>query len=169
MEIYRRFLKELDASGQKISDSLSEVDVSNPEDVKALIPSGGTDLLVHFGDEDFLARYQQFEEHLPEWKTQYPKLASADMRYQNQVVLEMQPGTALPLASSGDAAGSSATAVDGAKTVAVAKAPVAKPASVKPAKAPAPKSTVAADRKARIAAELAAARAGKPAAAGGAK
>jgi cell division protein FtsQ len=94
MEIYGRFMKELDSSGEKVTDSLSEVDVSSPEDVKALIPSGGTDILVHFGDEDFLARYRHFEEHLPEWKQLYPKLASADMRYERQVVLDTGAGVA---------------------------------------------------------------------------
>ena len=68
MEIYGRFMKELGSSGEKITDTLSEVDVSSPEDVKALIPSGSTDILVHFGDEDFLTRYRHFQEHLPEWK-----------------------------------------------------------------------------------------------------
>ncbi|HZL26834.1 MAG TPA: FtsQ-type POTRA domain-containing protein [Acidobacteriaceae bacterium] len=96
MEIYRRFMKDLDSSGEKVTDNLSEVDVSSPEDVKALIPSGSTDILVHFGDEDFLQRYRHFEEHLPEWKQQYPKFASADMRYDRQVVLEMAPGTNVP-------------------------------------------------------------------------
>jgi len=96
MEIYRRFMKELDSSGEKVTENLSEVDVSSPEDVKALIPSGSTDILVHFGDEAFLERYRHFQEHLPEWKQQYPKFASADMRYDRQVVLEMAPGTNVP-------------------------------------------------------------------------
>ena len=38
MKIYERFTTELDGSGEKISQELSEVDLSNPEDVKALIP-----------------------------------------------------------------------------------------------------------------------------------
>ncbi len=65
-----------------------------------MVSGGGSDILVHFGDEQFLERYQQFEAHLPEWKQQYPKLAAADMRYERQVVLEMQPGTGVPV--SGD-------------------------------------------------------------------
>ena len=44
--------------------SLSEVDLSNPEDVKALIPDQSTEVLVHFGEDDFLERYRRFEEHL---------------------------------------------------------------------------------------------------------
>jgi len=96
MKLYRDFTADLDSSGTKISDQLSEVDLSNPEDVKALIPEGSTEILVHFGEDHFLERYRKFEQNLPKWKTDYPKLASADMRYDRQVVLEMQPGSAAP-------------------------------------------------------------------------
>lgn len=138
MEIYRRFMKELDSSGEKVTENLSEVDVSDPEDVKAVIPSNGMDPLVHFGDTDFLTRYRHFQEHLPEWRQQYPKLASADMRYDRQVVLEMAPGTNVPenVASNTDA-----PALPGAKAndhapETVVKKPV-KTAEAAPAKAPA--------------------------------
>lgn len=93
MKIYGEFTGDLDSTSARISEKLSEVDLSNPEDVKALIPDGANDVLVHFGDTDFLARYQKFQQHLAEWRTQYPKLASVDLRYERQVVLEMQPGT----------------------------------------------------------------------------
>jgi len=89
MKLYQRFIADLDGGGAKISDQVSEVDVSNPEDVKALIPDHGMEVLVHFGDDKFLERYQKYQQHLPEWKQQYPRLASADMRYETQVVLEM--------------------------------------------------------------------------------
>ena len=110
MKIFSRFTSDLDSSGQKISEELSEVDLSNPEDVKALIPDHSNDILVHFGDTDFLERYRRFEEHLPEWRTTYPKLSSVDMRYERQVVLEMQPGSAVPVAGSGDAGSTAAGA-----------------------------------------------------------
>ena len=96
MEVYRRFMAELDGGGQHRTQALSEVDVTNPEDVKALVTLGGSDVLVHFGDEDFSKRFTAFQGHLPEWRTQYPKLASADMRYERQVVLEMQGGVTPP-------------------------------------------------------------------------
>jgi len=96
MDVYRRFMQELDTPPQHLSAQVSEVDVSNPEDVRALVASGGSDILVHFGDDQFLTRFQQFQQHLPEWKQQYPKLASADMRYEGQIVLEMQPGAGVP-------------------------------------------------------------------------
>jgi len=112
MEIYKRFMAELDSTNEHLTRNLSEVDVSNPEDVKAVVTTGGSDILVHFGDEEFLNRYHEFQEHVAEWKTQYPKLASADMRYEGQIVLEMQQGAGVPLA--GDAAVASAGAAAGA-------------------------------------------------------
>jgi cell division protein FtsQ len=120
MKIFSRFTSDLDSSGQKISEELSEVDLSNPEDVKALIPDHSNEILVHFGDTDFLDRYRKFEEHLPEWRTTYPKLSSVDMRYERQVVLEMQPGSAVPVAGAGDAG--STTAASAKSVAAEAKA-----------------------------------------------
>jgi cell division protein FtsQ len=91
MKIFARFTSELDAEGEKISQNLSEVDLSNPEDVKALIPDHASDVLVHFGEENFLDRYRKYEAHLSEWRAQYPKLSAVDMRYERQVVLETGP------------------------------------------------------------------------------
>lgn len=128
MRIYLGFLAALDATGEGISRKLSEVDVSNPEDVKAIIPSGagaGTasaDILVHFGEEKYLERYHQYQAHLAEWLAQYPRLASVDMRYERQVVLQMQPGTAAAAAGPAGTAGDS-TAGGDAKDAAKDAAP----------------------------------------------
>ena len=105
MKIFERFTAGLDGSGEKISQELSEVDLSNPEDVQASIPDHSTEILVHFGEDDFLERYRRFKEHLPEWRTLYPKLSSVDMRYERQVVLQMPPAAGVPAASSSNASG----------------------------------------------------------------
>jgi cell division protein FtsQ len=110
MKIFARFTSELDGSGEKISEELSEVDLANPEDVQALIPDHSTLILVHFGEDNFLERYRRFKEHLPEWRTLYPKLSSVDMRYEQQVVLQMPPGSAGQGTASANAV--SAPAVD---------------------------------------------------------
>ncbi|WP_263410104.1 cell division protein FtsQ/DivIB [Terriglobus tenax] len=133
MKLYQRFIAEIDGGGTKISDQLSEVDVHNPEDVKALIPDHSTEVLVHFGDDKFLDRYQKFQQHLPEWKQQYPKLASADMRYETQVVLEM--------AKDGGAAAPASTAVSTAGN-APAPAPAAPVAPAAAVAAPKPEPAV---------------------------
>jgi cell division protein FtsQ len=89
MHLYQQFISDLDSGGSKVSPQLSEVDLSDPEDVWALLPAQGSDIQVHFGDSDFLARYRSYQQHLPEWRQQYPHLSSVDMRYENQVVLDM--------------------------------------------------------------------------------
>ena len=92
MRIYQKFIADLDSSGEKISSDLSEVDLSDPEDVRATLPAGATDMLLHLGDEKFLARYRTYQAHLEEWRQQYPHLASVDLRYDTQVVLKMADG-----------------------------------------------------------------------------
>jgi cell division protein FtsQ len=94
MQLYQQFIHDLDSAGDKVSNQLSEVDISDPEDVWALLPAQGSDIQVHFGDSDFLARYRSYQQHLPEWRQQYPHLASVDMRYENQVVLDMTQSAA---------------------------------------------------------------------------
>ena len=173
MEIYRKFMAELDSTGEHLTRSLSEVDVSNPEDVKALVASNGADILVHFGDEEFLNRYREFQQHLPEWRQQYPKLASADMRYERQVVLEMQQGAGVPTsteAPAADATSKPAATPEAAKTpqpmaaakpvtaTAVATKPAAKPVA-KPALVKAPATKASAPKAATMAQKLALARA----------
>jgi cell division protein FtsQ len=104
MHLYQQFISDLDSGGTKVSSQLSEVDISDPEDVWALLPAQGSDIQVHFGDSDFLARYRSYQQHLPEWRQQYPHLASVDMRYENQVVLDMAQQTPTESAEDGAAA-----------------------------------------------------------------
>lgn len=95
MKIFQRFTADLDSGGANVSHELSEVDLSSPEDVLALIPNGGADILVHFGDDDFLPRYKRYQKNIADWKGAHPNLASVDMRYDREAVLEMKPGTAV--------------------------------------------------------------------------
>ncbi|MFP5228397.1 MAG: cell division protein FtsQ/DivIB [Acidobacteriota bacterium] len=95
MQLYQRFIGELDSSGEHFSSHLSEVDLSDPEDVRATVTANGSVLLLHFGDDDFLARWRNYQAHVAEWEQQYPHLASVDLRYDREVVLKMagDPGT----------------------------------------------------------------------------
>jgi cell division protein FtsQ len=89
MRIYQKFMNEIDSSGEKLSKYLSEIDLSDPEDVQGLVSSDKSDILLHFGEDNFLNRWHEYQSHLAEWKQQYPRLASIDLRYDRQVVLKM--------------------------------------------------------------------------------
>ena len=108
MAVYLRLMAELDADGKHNSEQISEIDLTDPEDARVLMPEQGSDILAHFGEDHFLDRYQRYKAHIAEWRQQYPHLKSVDLRYDNQVVLEMASGTetqASPDASApGDAA-----------------------------------------------------------------
>jgi cell division protein FtsQ len=102
MAVYQRLIGELDSTSQHLSEQISEIDLTDPEDARVLMPEQGADILAHFGDEQFLSRYQRYKAHIGEWRQQYPRLAVVDLRYEEQVVLEMAPGSG-PSVTAGDA------------------------------------------------------------------
>jgi cell division protein FtsQ len=142
IELYQRLMSELDANGQHFSNQISEIDLTDPEDARVLMQEQGTDMLAHFGEDHFLERYQRYKAHIAEWRQQYPKLAGVDLRYDQQVVLQMAPG-----AATDEAAVKSGDLPSTAAKPAAAKPPAAqptKPAPAETAKADAPKHTAAA-------------------------
>jgi cell division protein FtsQ len=105
MRIYQKFMDEIDSSGEKLSQQLSEIDISDPEDVQGVVSSDKSDILLHFGEDNFLNRWREYQSHLAEWKQQYPHLASVDLRYDRQVVLKMDNApAAAPAATDAPAA-----------------------------------------------------------------
>jgi cell division protein FtsQ len=136
MAVYERLLAELDANNQRLSEQLSEIDLTDPQDARVLMPEQGRDILGHFGDDRFLEHYQRYKAHIAEWRQQYPKLAAVDLRYDNQVVLEMTPGTNAVAAAMGESSDAAAAQAEpAAKPQAgteVAAGSTAEPALSKP-------------------------------------
>jgi cell division protein FtsQ len=89
MAVYQRFLSELDQNNQHLTEQVSEIDLSDPEDLRAVMPEQGSDILVHFGEDQFLRRLQIYKTHIAEWRGRYPKLIGVDLRYNGEVPLEM--------------------------------------------------------------------------------
>jgi cell division protein FtsQ len=132
MAVYQRLLAELDANHQHYSEQISEIDLTDPEDARVLMPEQGDDILAHFGDDRFLERYQRYKAHIAEWRQQYPKLAAVDLRYERQVVLEMAPGAGAAQ-STPDDQGASDAETDKTQTEKPPPAAKSKPAPAKPA------------------------------------
>jgi cell division protein FtsQ len=72
------------------------------------MPEQGTDILAHFGQDRFIERFQRYQAHIAEWRQQYPKLSAVDLRYDQQVVLQMASGAPDALADP-DAAANAGT------------------------------------------------------------
>jgi cell division protein FtsQ len=90
MKIYNRLIRELesdDAEGAHFTRQLSEVDLSDPEDVKATVNDAGGTVVIHLGSSDFLERYKLFAAHIGEWRHQFKNVESVDLRYEGQIVV----------------------------------------------------------------------------------
>jgi cell division protein FtsQ len=110
MAMYLRMMSELDAGGKQNSQQISEIDLTDPEDARVLMPEQGRDILAHLGEDHFLERYERYQAHIAEWRQQYPQLAAVDLRYGDQVVLQMTSGTQKSdLSAAGDASSGAQT------------------------------------------------------------
>ena len=134
MAVYLRLMAELDADGKHNSEQISEIDLTDPEDARVLMPEPGADILAHFGEDHFLERYERYKAHIAEWRQQYPRLAAVDLRYDSQVVLEMASGKEAAGASAGGnaATGAAGPAAGDAKPTDAQRNAEAKPSSAAP-------------------------------------
>lgn len=130
MAVYQRLIHDLDATGQHLSEQISEIDLTDPEDARVLMPEQGADILAHFGSDHFLERYQRYKAHIAEWRQQYPHLSAVDLRYDQQVVLQMAPGSATTNA----AAQAATTSTDGKQVAVTDDGQKVDSAAAKPAK-----------------------------------
>jgi cell division protein FtsQ len=96
MKIYNRLVSELGAtdgeseassSGPNYVKQLSEVDLSDPENVKVTANDPGGTMVVHLGAQDFLPRYKLYVSHIAEWRQQFQNVQSVDLRYEGQVIV----------------------------------------------------------------------------------
>ena len=67
--------------------SVSEVNVSDPEDLKALLVAGSESILVHFGREDFARRFRNFLNFISRVRPTQVAIRSVDLRFKNQIVV----------------------------------------------------------------------------------
>src|SRR5271166_4079144 len=87
MKSYAEMVRQLDSGGAHYSQDLSEVDLSDLEDVKVRVNDPAGDVLVHLGSSDYLRRYKVFVTHAQAWRQQFQKLVSVDLRYDNQIIV----------------------------------------------------------------------------------
>jgi cell division protein FtsQ len=87
MKIYERLVAELDAGGSSYAKDLSEVDLADPDDVKITVEDPAGALVIHLGGGNFADRYRIYLNHIQEWRQQFTKLESVDLRYNNQIIV----------------------------------------------------------------------------------
>ena len=87
LALFQQFAQELKAQNRGAGWVVSEVDLSDDRDLKALLVEGHETVLVHFGNQDFGDRFRTFVTLLPEVEKTAPAVDSVDLRYRGQVVV----------------------------------------------------------------------------------
>jgi cell division protein FtsQ len=87
MKIYTELMRELDSEGNHYSQDISEVDLSDPDDVKVTAADPQGAVVLHLGASNFLARYKLFIAHVAEWRRSVQQLRGVDLRYDRQVIV----------------------------------------------------------------------------------
>ena len=99
MNSYVQFMKEIELTQPGADDRISEVDLSDPSDVRATLNGLGTDsgngapILVHFGDSDFGNRYHLLADNVDQWRASAGSVDSVDLRFARQVVVNPEGRT----------------------------------------------------------------------------
>jgi len=87
MKAYNELIAALDAEGGHYAQDLSEVDLSDLDNLKVRVNDPAGDVLLELGSSDYLKRYRTYISHVQEWRQQFQKLESVNLRYDNQVIV----------------------------------------------------------------------------------
>jgi cell division protein FtsQ len=87
MKVYNELVSQLDSGGARYSQDLSEVDLSDLDDVKVTANNPQGEVLIHLGSSNYLDRYKIYVAHVQEWRQQFDRLESVDLRYDHQIIV----------------------------------------------------------------------------------
>ncbi len=87
LALYQEFARQLEPEAAQSGWLISEVDLADADDLKALLVQGRETIQVHFGQKDFLERFRNFLALLPEVRKTNAKIDSVDLRYHNQILV----------------------------------------------------------------------------------
>lgn len=103
MQLYSQFLKDIDVAKPGASDHVSEVDLSDAKDLRALLAGvaglagggigAGETVLVHFGESDFGPKIRLFTENFSQWRASTGRVDSVDLRFARQVIVNPEGNT----------------------------------------------------------------------------
>lgn len=87
MKIFSAAMKDLDSGGSNYSKDISEMDLSDPDDARITVEDPNGALIIHLGSGNYLDRYKIYVRHISEWRQQFNKLESIDLRFPGQVIV----------------------------------------------------------------------------------
>jgi cell division protein FtsQ len=108
MQLFSGFMRQIESASASAAASISEVDLSNLEDVRATVTGlGGASragaaaasnaadapaqaaapVLVHFGGGDFASKYQTLVQDIAQWRAKTGSIQSVDLRFNGEAVV----------------------------------------------------------------------------------
>jgi len=102
MQTYQEFMKNIDLVRSGSSEHVSEVDLSNPRDLRVVMtglahPNDPQAVTIHFGSGDFTGKYRMLVENFVQWQANAGHVQSIDLQYSRQVVVN--PDTSASVSS----------------------------------------------------------------------
>jgi len=98
MQVYQEFTKGIDLVRAGSSEGLSELDLSNPKDLRVVMTglAGPTDsqaVTIHFGAGEFTGKYKMLVDNFSQWQANTGRVQSIDLQYMRQVVVNPDTST----------------------------------------------------------------------------
>jgi cell division protein FtsQ len=92
MQTYQEFMKNIDLVRSDSSDRVSEVELSNPKDLRVVMTgvaraNDAQAVTIHFGAGDFTGKYRMLVENIADWQAKAGCVQSVDLQFSKQVVL----------------------------------------------------------------------------------
>jgi cell division protein FtsQ len=92
MQTYQEFVKGIDLVRAGSSDRVSEIDLSNARDLRAVMtgvasPNDSQAVSIQFGLNDFAGKYRLIVDNFAQWQASNGRVRSIDLQYSRQVIL----------------------------------------------------------------------------------
>jgi cell division protein FtsQ len=92
MQTYEEFVKDIDLVRANSSDRVSEIDLANPKDLRAVMtgiaaPNDSQAVSIQFGLNDFAGKYRLIVDNFAQWQASNGRVRSIDLQYSRQVIL----------------------------------------------------------------------------------
>ncbi len=99
MQTYAEFMKNIELVRPGSSEKVSEVELGNPKDLRAVMTGLGSAnaeqaVTIHFGQSDFTGKYRMLVENFDQWQARSGRVMSIDLQYSRQVVVNPDTGAA---------------------------------------------------------------------------
>jgi cell division protein FtsQ len=92
MQTYEEFMKDVELVRGGSSDRVSEIDLSDPKDLRVVMTgltraNDAQAVTIHFGSSEFAGKYKMLVDNFSQWQANAGRVQSIDLQYSRQVVV----------------------------------------------------------------------------------